>query len=584
MDIFSVLQLGGGLALFLFGMNVMGQGLEKVAGGRLERTLEKLTDNPLKAVLLGAGVTSVIQSSSATTVMVVGFVNSGIMKLSQAVGVIMGANIGTTVTSWLLSLTGIQSSSLWVQLLKPDSFSPLLALVGVVLLMMARDPRKKDAGSILLGFAVLMTGMSAMSGAVAPLADSPSFANILLMFSNPVLGVLAGTVLTAVIQSSSASVGILQALAVTGVVPFSTALPIIMGQNIGTCATALISCIGANKNARRAAMVHLYFNLIGTAAFLGLYYGADAIFHFSFAHAPVRPLDIAIVHSIFNVFSTLLLLPFSKWLEKLAVLTIRDKKAARETTPLLDERLLATPAVALEQCRKVTLAMAQESSQAIRSSIAVMESYRQPLADEIERQEKDVDHYEDLIGTYLIQLSSRSLTLRDSNEVSMLLHCIGDFERISDHAVNLTEVAREMRDKGLAFSAEAKAELAVLTHALDEILSLTLQAFQEENVELAAQVEPLEQVVDQLKNELRSRHIARMRRGECTQEMGFVYSDLLTNYERVSDHCSNIAVALIEIHQMEQFNTHEYLNEVKSAGRPAYTRAYADFLQKYTLP
>lgn len=583
MDIFAVLSLIGGLALFLFGMRVMGQGLEKVSGSKLERALEKMTNNKIKGVLLGLGVTAVIQSSSATTVMVVGFVNSGIMKLTQAVGIIMGANIGTTVTAWMLSLTGLESDNLFVQLLKPDSFAPILAIIGIALMMMAKSQKKQDVGSILVGFTVLMTGMSAMSAAVKPLADVPEFANILTMFTNPFLGVAVGAILTAIIQSSSASVGILQALTVTGSITFGSALPVIMGQNIGTCITALLSCIGANKNAKRTAMVHLYFNLIGTIIFLILFYSINAIFALPFMTMALEAWHIAVVHTIFNVLTTAILLPCSKLIEKLAVLTIRDKEEHVEIGPRLDERLLNTPSFAVEHCRKATIDMAHIAVDGLLTSIAAMKGYDAALAEKIMAKENETDIYEDKIGSYLVKLSGKDLSETDSSEVSMLLHMIGDFERIGDHAANILEVSKEMADKNISFSEEAKQELKVFADALSEILELSVTAFENEDVEAAKRVEPLEQVIDAIKDTLRARHISRLQKGDCTIELGFIFSDLLTNYERVSDHCSNIAIALIEIQQKKTLDAHTYLNTLKNTFQPEYVEMFNSYAEKYKI-
>ena len=582
MDLFALFTLVGGLALFLYGMTVMGNGLEKVSGGRLERTLEKMTSNPAKGVLLGAAVTAVIQSSSATTVMVVGFVNSGIMKLRQGIGIIMGANIGTTVTAWILSLTGLQGDSVLVKMLNPNSFAPILAMVGVVLMMVSKNGKKKDIGTIFIGFAVLMFGMSAMSGAVKPLADVPEFTRILTYFSNPLLGVLTGAVLTAIIQSSSASVGILQALSSTGGISYCAAIPIIMGQNIGTCVTALLSSIGASKNAKRTAFVHLYFNIIGTIVFLGLFYGANALLRFSFVSDPLDAADIAVVHTIFNLFSTALLLPFSRGLERLASWSIREKDTVCEE-PALDERFLNTPAFALEQCKKAAADMAGLSRDTLLNAMGLLQSYQEKSALRILEQEEQIDRFEDRLGTYLVRLSSRELTARDSNEISKLLHTIGDLERIGDHAVNLLDAAREMQEKGIRFSQQAAGELKVLAQAVTDIVDLTIRAFVENDIELARRVEPLEQVVDSLKAELKIRHIQRLKEGTCTIELGFVLSDLLTNYERVSDHCSNIAVCLIQIAE-SQFDTHGYLNELKNSGQPQFVAEFKKDLEKYALP
>lgn len=587
MDIFSVLTLFGGLALFLYGMNVMGSSLEKLAGSRLERILERLTDNPIKGVLLGLGVTAVIQSSSAVTVMVVGFVNAGIMKLAQAVGVIMGANIGTTVTAWILSLTGIQGDSFLVQLLKPESFSPVLAVVGVALTMFAKRDKKKDVGTILVGFAVLMFGMSAMSGAVKPLADVPEFQQVLVMFSNPFLGVLTGAALTAIIQSSSASVGILQALSITGSVTYGSAIPIIMGQNIGTCVTALISSVGANKNAKRAAMVHLYFNIIGTVLFLTLFYSLNAIFKFSFVSQALDPVGIAIVHTIFNLLSTAVLLPFSSKLARLATLTVRDGKSDAATDlpdmPFLDERFLNTPSFAVEQCRNTTVQMAQLTRATIFAAIDGIGAYTPKLDEQIRADEDRLDLYEDKLGTYLVKLSSKELSERDSNEISKLLHSIGDFERIGDHAVNLLAASKELWEKQLSFSEKAQRELDVIRKAIREIVNTTIDAFVQENLDLAAKVEPLEQVIDEIGVEVKTRHIERLTAGECTIELGFILSDILGNYERISDHCSNIAVCIIQT-ENTMFETHGYLNEIKTSGDAGFLKDFNQYRDKYALP
>lgn len=586
MDIFGVLTMIGGLVLFLFGMNVMGDGLEKLSGGTLEKVLEKLTSKKIMAVLLGAAVTAVIQSSSATTVMVVGFVNSGIMKLSQAVGIIMGANIGTTVTSWILSLSGIEGDSIFIQMLKPTSFAPVLAVVGIIMYMSTKSDKRRNVGLILLGFTVLMYGMTTMSDAVAPLADVPEFTQILTLFSNPFLGVLAGAVLTAVIQSSSASVGILQALCATGAIPFGTALPIIMGQNIGTCATALISSIGANKNAKRAAMVHLYFNIIGTIIFMAVFYALNAFIGFAFIDEAATPAGIAIIHSVFNIFATIILMPFTKLLEKLACLTIRDKNEPakeKDEFQLLDQRFLATPAFAIEQCKTLTAKMAEISKDAFMSSISLLNSFTKKTADYVIAQENTVDTYEDKIGTYLVQLSSKSLSETDSKSISLLLHCIGDFERISDHAVNILEAAREMEEKDLHFSPKAKEELSVYTSALMEIVNIAFNAFTAENLEYAKAVEPLEEVIDELRNQLKKRHIKRLQKGKCTIELGFILQDLITNYERIADHCSNIAVCLIQIAD-NSFDMHEYLNELKKTEDRDFADKYKFYHSKYLLP
>lgn len=589
MDFFDVLSMIGGLALFLYGMNLLGEGLAKASGGRMESILEKLTGNPVMAVLLGAGVTAVIQSSSATTVMVVGFVNSGIMKLEQAVGVIMGANVGTTITSWILSLTGIDSSSFLIQLLKPASFSPILAIIGVAMLLFSKKEKHRYAASILVGFAVLMFGMDTMSAAVKPLAQVPEFTGILTAFSNPLLGMLAGVVLTAVIQSSSASVGILQALCLSGAVGYNTAIPIIMGQNIGTCVTAMISGVGASRNARRAALVHLYFNIIGTAVFMAVFYVLEAIFHFPFMEKPADALGIAVIHSCFNVSATLLLLPFSKGLVKLASLTIGSgpeqmpEKAQDEVLQHLDPRFLNTPSYAIEQSRNVAVSMAGLAQQAINLSMEQLAEYDEDKARQVIELEERVDQYEDQLGSYLVKISSRDLSGRDSHSLSVMLHCIGDFERISDHARNIQEAAEEMRDKKVSFSSKALQELEVLRRAVRDILRITMDSFGEEDLELARQVEPLEEVIDALNLEIRQRHIKRLRKGKCTIELGFILSDIIIDLERVSDHCSNIAVCLLEISENE-FDTHAYLENMRREDNMDFRGKVMAYGQKYQLP
>lgn len=580
MDFFDVLTLLGGLSLFLFGMNLMGNSLEKCAGSSLKVLLSKLTSRKILGFLTGLGVTAVIQSSSATTVMVVGFVNSGLLSLRQAIGVIMGANVGTTVTAWILSLTGLDGESFFIRLLEPTSFSPVLALIGVGLTMMAKSERKKDVGMILLGFAVLMFGMDTMSGAVAGLQDVPEFQSIFLMFTNPVLGVLAGAILTAIIQSSSASVGILQALSATGQVTYGAAIPIIMGQNIGTCVTAMISSVGANKNAKRAAVVHLLFNIIGTCVWLSVFYLINAVVHFDFVGNSIDQLGIAVVHTTFNVLCTALLFPFSGLLEKLACRLVRDDKAP-EQIQILDERLLSTPPVAIGRCQEVAETMARISMDALRTGCRLIEHYDAKEAQAVRETEKEADQYEDMLGTYLVKLGRENLSERDNRQVSKLLHIIGDFERISDHAVNVVESAEEMRSKGLHFSPQAKQELNVLTSAVGEIMDLSLDAFLKDDPDLAVKVEPLEQVVDTLKEQLRNRHILRLQRGECTIELGFVWSDLLTDLERVADHCSNIAGCVIEMSH-GSLDVHEYLDYIKG-GSIAFQRAYNAYARKYAL-
>lgn len=585
MDFFSVLSMIGGLAMFLYGMNTMGDGLAKTAGGKMESILEKLTSTPLKGVLLGAVVTAVIQSSSATTVMVVGFVNSGIMKLSQAVGIIMGANVGTTITSWILSLSGIQSDSFFIRLLKPTSFSPVLAFIGVILLLFTKNSKKKDIGTILLGFAVLMYGMDLMSGAVKPLADVPEFTGLFTMFSNPFLGMLVGALLTAVIQSSSASVGILQALCVTGSVTYGAAIPIIMGQNIGTCVTALISAIGAKKNARRTAFVHLYFNIIGTILFMVIFYGINIFLSFAFLNDAANAAGIAVVHSAFNIAATIVLLPFAKGLERLACLTVRDTEeeaAGEKGLLLLDDRFLEKPAFAVAQAKMAGFEMAELAKRSLLDAASLLNKYDEDKAERVVEIEGRVDHYEDELGTYLMKISSKDLSEDDSRTVSILLHCIGDFERISDHARNIKENAEEMHKKGLAFSETAKKELEVFHRALTDIVERAIEAFETQNVELAKKVEPIEAVIDTLNDELKKRHIERLRRGVCTIELGFVLSDLTTNYERVADHCSNIAVCLIEA-VYNGFETHEYLEKLREEGG-AFDEMFEKYEARYELP
>jgi phosphate:Na+ symporter len=579
----------GGLALFLYGMQVMGDGLAKVSGGKLERILENLTSNPIKAVLLGAGVTAVIQSSSATTVMVVGFVNSGIMKLNQAVGIIMGANIGTTVTSWILSLSGLQGDNVFVKLCKPSSFSPLLAVIGVIFLLFIKDEKKKDIGAIMVGFAVLMFGMETMSDAVKPLANVPEFTGILTAFSNPILGMIAGAVLTAIIQSSSASVGILQALCVTGAVSYGVAIPIIMGQNIGTCVTALLSSIGATKNAKRAAMVHLYFNIIGTVVFMVLFYTVNAVVGFSFLGTATNAAGIAVIHSLFNVFATMLLLPFGKGLEKLACLTIRDDvqpaevEEERKELQLLDSRFLEKPAFAMEQSVHVANKMAEESKRTLFTAMDLLWNYTEDGAKKVGELENLVDQYEDKLGTYLVKLSRQNLSVHDSHTLSIVLHCIGDFERISDHAINIMEAAQEMHDKKLIFSPKAEEELKVFSRAVQDIVEKAYAVFRDQDEKLAQKVEPLEAVVDELNQEVKKRHIRRLREGKCTIELGFILSDITTSLERVADHCSNIAVCVTQVRE-DTYDTHGYLNSVKNEDSEIFRGLVLEEEEKYLLP
>ena len=586
MDIFGLLTLVGGLALFLYGMNVMGAGLEKMSGGKLERILETLTSNPIKAVLLGAGVTAVIQSSSATTVMVVGFVNSGIMKLSQAVGIIMGANVGTTFTAWILSLTGIQGDSILINLLKPSSFSPILALIGIILYTMAKSDKKKNVGEIMLGFAVLMFGMESMSGAVEPLADVPEFTSILTMFHNPILGVLVGAILTAVIQSSSASVGILQALSVTGAFTFGSAIPIIMGQNIGTCVTAMISSVGGNRGAKRTAFVHLYFNIIGTIVFMVLFYLGNAIFRFDFTNEVVDAAGIALIHTTFNVFATLLLLPFAKQLERLAYLTIpeteEEKQAKVDVFGILDERFLNSPTFAIEQCRSLTAKMAELSKESFLESMELLDDYSEEKASDVIAKENLIDTYDDKISAYLTRLNSGDLSYGDSLKVTSLLHCLTDFERISDHACNVVENAQQMKKDGAEFSKKGKEEMGIYKNAIVDILTRTTQAFVESDEQLARTVEPLEEVIDEINKDVKKHHMKRLRKGKCTIELGLVLSDLAMNYERVSDHCSNIAVYMMQLKdtQLEEHSFTEQMDEEESI---QFNKNLEIFQKKYAL-
>ena len=581
MDLFQALNLIGGLSLFLFGMSVMGQALERRAGGSLRTLLEKMTSNKFAGLLTGLVVTAVIQSSSATTVMVVGFVNSGLMTLRQAIHMIMGANIGTTVTAWILSLAGISSGNFFIRLLKPSSFTPILALIGIVKYMFTKDDRKKDTGLILLGFATLMYGMESMSAAVAGLGQVPAFRQLFVMFQNPVLGVLAGAALTAVIQSSSASVGILQALAATGQVTYGAAVPIIMGQNIGTCITAILSGIGANKNAKRAALVHLSFNVIGTAVWLSVFCLVKWLLAPGLLNESASLMGIAVAHSLFNLLCTILMLPLSNLLERLVCVLVPDGKQP-EAASELDERLLATPPVALERCRKVAAQMADCSVNALEQGIAALTAYTPELARQVRTAEDQSDHFEDLLGTYLVKLSTRRISAADSNEAARLLKIIGDFERIADHGVNLVQSAEELRSKKMNFTPSAMAELTVLTKAVEEILGLSLDAFLKDDYNAAGLVEPLEQVIDGLKEQLRTSHILRLQKEECSIEAGFVWADLLTDLERVSDHCSNIAGCIMDMHQ-GKLNLHESLRAMKE-DRAQFDERCRMYRQKYALP
>ena len=587
MNVYDILNLLGGIALFLFGMHTLSASLEKLAGGKLETWLEKATSKPIKGVVLGAIITAVIQSSAATTVMIIGFVNSGLMKLSQAIGVIMGANIGTTATSWLLSLQSISGSDgfSFLNNLKPTTFTPVLAVIGVILIMFTKSDKKKTIGMILAGFAVLMFGMNSMSSATAGLAENETFCNILMMFSNPVLGVVAGAVLTAVLQSSSASIGILQSIAIsTGKVTYSVALPLLLGQNIGSCVTALISSVGANKPAKRVAFVHLYFNVIGTVVFLSIFYLLNAFISMPFMEESLNAVGIAVIHTGFNVLATALFLPFTKQLEKLACLTVRDDSNDEKLTPmLLDERLLKTPSVAIEQCRNVCIRMARLTQETLKMSMEVVTTYDAKKCAEVIDNENAIDIFEDKIGSYILKISSKDLSENDSKIVSSMLHTIGDLERISDHAVNIVEAAEEMHSKKIKFSQQALRELPVIVDAVSEILDMSINAFVNNDVNLAKNVEPLEDVIDQLRSDLKTRHIERLRNGKCTIELGFILQDLLTNFERVSDHCSNIAVYLIQISD-NSMDTHEYMNELKKLDRSEFMDEFNDYKNKYILP
>ena len=578
MTIFDVLTLLGGLCLFLFGMSIMGQALERSAGGKLELMLGKLTTNKFAGLLTGLGVTAVIQSSSATTVMVVGFVNSNLMSLRQAIHVIMGANIGTTVTAWVLSLGGISGDSLFIKMLKPTSFTPILAVIGIALYMFAKKAKKKDIGTILLGFAVLMFGMDAMTGAVAGLENVPAFRDMFLLFKNPILGVLVGAILTAIIQSSSASVGILQALAVTGQVSFGAAIPIIMGQNIGTCITAILSSFGTNKNAKRAALVHLSFNIMGTAICLIGYTAADLIFSPALFDEAATSAGIAIAHSAFNIFCTLILFPASSLLEKLAYKLVPESKTPEKVT-LLDERFLATPTVALERCHDLAIEMGEIAALSLKNGIKCVESYDAKLAEAVREAEGITDEYEDAIGSYLVKLSMNQIGEQESSEAAKLLKIIGDIERISDHAVNLVESAEELRDKSITFTDAAKEELHGMCRAVEEIVTLSYIALANNDFVTAAKVEPLEQIIDRMKEHLRSQHINRLQAGECSVTAGFVWSDLLTNLERTSDHCSNIAGCVVDAAE-HHMNLHESLRQMKSDS-PEFKEQYAAYSEKY---
>ncbi len=590
MDIFGLFTMMGGLALFLYGMETMGDGLVMFSGGKLERILEKLTKTRIMALLLGALVTAVIQSSSATTVMVVGFVNSGIMNLNQAVGIIMGANIGTTVTSWILSLAGISGSNFFVQLLKPSTFSPILAAIGIVCTMTGKDgSKKKTVGGILIGFAILMFGMETMSDAVSPLRDEPAFTGILTAFSHPLLGMAAGAILTAVIQSSSASVGILQALCISGAVTYGTAIPIIMGQNIGTCVTALLSSVGASKNAKRAAFIHLYFNLIGTILFMVGFYLINSIVHFAFLTDSATAAGVAVVHSLFNIGCAVVLFPFADKLVELAILTVKDEKTQKEETvkpaqlAALDERFLENPSFALGLCKKAVVKMAEHSRQAIFLAMDAQKEYSEEKVEEVIRLEQLVDTFEDAVGSYLVKIAGKDLGREDSHMLSVLLHSISDFERISDHAINVAETLQKMHVKGLSFTEQGSKELDLLGAAVRDIINITVEAFAEGDTEKAVRVEPLEEVIDDLVMEIKERHIERLKKGNCSMEAGILLEDILTNYERVSDHCSNIAASMIEI-RADELDMHQYVDVEVKGSDPFFRREYRRLKSIYILP
>lgn len=574
-------MLIGGLAFFLYGMHILSSSLERMAGGRLEYALKKMTSNKWKGLALGAGITIAIQSSSAMTVMLVGLVNSGIMGIEQTVGVIMGSNIGTTLTAWLLSLVGINSDNVLIGLLKPENFSLIFAFIGIVMVMMSKKARRRDIGTALVAFAVLMYGMKLMSDAVSPLAESDSFSAMLTAFKNPFLGILIGAVFTGIIQSSAASVGILQALALTGSVTYGMAIPIIMGQNIGTCVTAFISSIGVSKNAKKVSVIHIAFNIIGTAVLLPLYFGLDAIFAFAFTNLPINAAGIALVHSVFNVFTTVLLLPFSNLLVKLANRLLGGDKPEGKAASLIDSRLFATPSVAVSECNSLTSKMADVASNTVAEAIRLLESFDTKQCERISEQESALDKYEDELGTYLVRLASSQLSDSDSIKVSKMLHTIGDFERLGDHALNILNSAKELNEKGLTFSGEAKAELKTLEAAITEIMEITVLAEQNDDLKLARRVEPLEQVIDGIVAKIKSNHINRLKKGECSIELGFILSDLLNNFERISDHCSNIAVAVIELSR-HSFDTHKYLTSVKY-GSGTFKRYFIEYKEKYNI-
>ncbi len=585
MDIFTILALIGGLVMFLYGMDLMGDSLKKLAGGKLESILEKLTSNRWKGLLLGFIVTAVIQSSSATTVMLVGFVNSGIMKLGQTISVIMGANIGTTVTSWLLSTNDISGTAFVLKLLKPDSFTPVLAAIGLIMNMTAKNDRRKNTSTILIGFAILMFGMDMMSGAVEGLRDNPTFTNLLTAFSNPIIGILFGTIFTAIIQSSSASVGVLQALSMSCLIPYSTAIPVILGQNIGTTITPILSAMTGNTDSKRVALTCLYIKMVGVAIVAGVFYLLNSLLNFAFmsANVYVSPTIIAVIHTLFNIVSTVILIPFCSLFEKLAIKTVKSKKEEKELDVFaaLDERFLEMPSFAVEKCKDLVNDMAKISYDSFKKASELIKNYDEAVFSQVEDLESMVDKYEDKTSSYLIKIAGRNMSLKDSKLVTELLHCVGDIERISDHALNIAEAAKEVHDKGITFSDKAKSDLEVITKATNEILSLAVDVLSDQDLEKAAFVEPLEQVIDKLKRVIKTGHITRLKQGDCTMELGFILSDLLTNFERISDHCSNIAVCFIEIAH-NSFETHEYLKQIKSGGAD-FDEMFEVYNEKYYI-
>ncbi len=589
MSLFDLLGMIGGLALFLYGMHMLSEGLEKISGGRLEKILESLTNNKIKAVLLGAGVTAVIQSSSAATVMVIGFVNSGIMKLSQAVGIIMGANVGTTITSWLLSLTGIESDNLFLKLVKPTSFSPVLAMIGVIFIMFLKNSKKRDLGIIFVGFAILMYGMDMMSSAMKPLSEIPQFTGLFTMFTNPILGLLAGMILTAIIQSSSASVGILQALCTTGTVTYAAAVPIILGQNIGTCVTAMMSGVGAGRNAKRAAVIHLLFNIIGTGIFASVFYLSNAIFSFDFMTQAADGAGIAVVHTGFNILATLVLLPFSNQLETLSFVLVKtdeeEERQAAENAVFarMDERFLSTPSFAIEQTYSYVVKMADLTKESVDDAMRSLFEYDKKIVKEVERKENLLDRYEDEISGYLVKLSSRNLTEQDSRKLGMLLHSVGDLERISDHAMNIADCAKEMNKKGQGFSAKATEELRIFSAAVIDIVDQSVNIFKTEDGDAAKMVEPFEEAIDILQKEMKKRHTKRLRKGKCTAELGFVLSDITNNYERIADHCSNLAINIMQLYE-DDAHAHEYVGSLEKGEGSTFDKTCREYLERYKLP